>query len=444
MQYLKDSGQEDNTIVIFLSDNGASPEGDVEGQANSLAYFHYHKTTTSENLKHFDDLGGPETHPHYPWGWAQASNTPFKHTKRTTHGGGVATPFIIRWPKGITAKGEIRGQYHHVNDLAPTLLEILQIAAPSQYKGQPVKPMEGVSFAYSLNDAKAPTTKTEQYYELEANRGFVDNSNGESWKIAAYRSVSMKESQQYDETRFELFNLNEDFSEAHDLSEKYPEKTKALEEQWWAAAKQYQVLPLVDTGLLERALYSKFVNLPPPDQRRFAQEGGSVPHNLAPILPGKSWTISTTIERSNTQQAGVLVAQGDRFSGYAIYIQDNKLVYERNTGFDVIRLESSQALPAGKTRVEVRYDKVSTGLAVAKGLFSEGIDFNRLSVLEGHVSLWIDGKKAGEAKVQQPFMVAWEGFDVGRDTGSPVSPRYTDQSPFAFQGKMSDVDVELL
>jgi len=437
LAYLDESGQRDNTIVIFLSDNGASPEGDVEGQSNSLAYFHYHKTTNEENLRHFDDLGGPSTHPHYPWGWVQASNTPSKHTKRTTHGGGTRTPFIISWPKGISAKGEIRGQFHHINDLAPTLLEIINAKAPTTYAGNAVKPMEGTSFAYTLKDGKAPSHKTEQYYELEANRAYVKDG----WKIAAYRKVSMKDSQKFDETKWELFNLNEDFSEAHNLAEQYPEKVKELEALWWKAAKQHNVLPLVDTGLLERALYSKFVQLPPPEHRRIPVGGKTIPHNLAPILPGKSWTLSAQIERENVQQGGVIVAQGDRFSGYSIYIQDNKLVYERNTGVDVVRLVSTQTLPVGKTEIEVRYDKVSTGMAVAKGLFSEGMDFNRLSVLKGTASLWINGKKSGEVAIEQPFMIAWEGLDVGRDSGSPVSSHY--QAPFAFEGKLSHVDFYL-
>lgn len=441
MTYLDESGQRDNTIIIFLSDNGASPEGDQEGQANSLAYYHYHKTTNAENLSKFDELGGPATHPHYPWGWVQASNTPFKHTKRTTHGGGVRTPFIISWPKGITAKGEIRGQFHHVNDLAPTLLEIIKAKVPTSYAGNAVKPMEGTSFAYTLNDSKVPSRKTEQYYELEANRAFTENKNGEAWKIAAYRQVSMKDSQKFDETTWELFNLNDDFSEAHNLADKYPDKVSELEKKWWDAANKHQVLPMVDTGLLERALYSKFVKLPQPEHMSIPTGGASVPHNLAPILPGKSWTLSAEISRDNEKQSGVIVAQGDYFSGYSVYIKDNKLVYERNVGFDVIRLVSTQALPVGKVAIEVRYDKVSTGLAVAKGLFSEGLEFNRLSVLKGTASLWINGKKSGEIAIEQPFMIAWEGLDVGRDTGSAVSPNY--QTPFAFEGFLTRVDFDL-
>lgn len=427
--YLKESGQLDNTIIVFLSDNGASPEGDVEGQANSLAFYHYHKTTTAENLQHIDEIGGPTTHPHYPLGWVQASNTPFPYFKRTVFGGGVNAPLIISWPKGIAARGEIRQQFSHVTDLAPTLLEMLNIQQPLEYRNHPVKPMEGVSLAQTLSDPQAPAKRTEQYYELEANRAYV----ADGWKIAAYREGS----QAYDEPAWQLFNLQDDPAEAHNLAEQFPDKVEELEKKWWAAADKYQVLPLVDAGLLERALYSKMIKIPQPDHMAFPTGGGTVPHNLAPLLPGKSYTITAQIERSNEQQNGVIAAQGDRFSGYSLYLQDNHLVYERNTGVDVIRIISQDTVPVGVSTVQFRYDKVSTGLAVAKGLFSEGIGFNRLSVLKGTGTLLIDGKESGSAVIEQPFMVGWEGFDIGRDTGSPVSQHY--QTPFAFNGKMATV-----
>ncbi|HSC75691.1 MAG TPA: sulfatase-like hydrolase/transferase, partial [Pseudomonadales bacterium] len=431
--YLKQTGQLDNTIIVFMSDNGASPEGDVEGQKNSLAFYHYHKTTTAENLQQFDELGGPTTHPHYPWGWAQASNTPFKHTKRTVHGGGVNVPLIISWPKGIAARGEIRQQFHHVDDIAPTLLEMLHITPPTQYKGNAVKPIEGISLAYTLADAQAPSKKHEQYYEMEANRGYI----ADGWKIATRREGR----QAYDEPQWELFNLNTDMSESKNVAAEFPDKVKELEKKWWAAADQYQVLPLIDEGLLERALYSKFILIPPPDHMKFPVGGGAVPHNLAPMLPGKSYTITAAIQRDNEQQNGVIAAQGDQFSGYSLYVQDNHLVYERNIGSDVIRIVSEDTVPVGSSTVQFRYDKVSTGLAVAKGLFSEGMGFNRLSVLKGTGTLLIDNKETGSATIEQPFMVGWEGLDIGRDTGSPVSPHY--QAPFNFAGKLSHVIYDM-
>ncbi|HNE25795.1 MAG TPA: arylsulfatase [Pseudomonadales bacterium] len=431
--YLKKTNQLDNTIFIFMSDNGASPEGDAEGQWNSLAYFHYNKTTTTENLPHFDDIGSSNTHPHYPLGWAQASNTPFKYNKRNVHGGGVNVPFIISWPKGIAAHDEIRPQFHHVDDVAPTILDMLHIQPPTQYRGHDIKAMEGTSFAYTFTQPQEPSHKKEQYYELEANRGYI----ADGWKIATYREGS----QTFDEPKWELFDLNNDFSESKNLATEYPKKVKELEKKWWEAAKRYNALPLVDVGLLERALYSKFILLPQPDHMVFPVGGGTVPHNLAPILPGKSYTITANIHRDNDQQNGVIAAQGDRFSGYSLYLKDNHLVYERNTGIVVIRLVSNDPVPVGNSTIQLRYDKVSTGLAVVKGLFSEGIGFNRLSVLKGTGTLLINGKESGSVVINQPFMIGWEGLDIGRDTGAPVSPQY--ESPYPFAGQMSDVVYDM-
>jgi hypothetical protein len=166
-----------------------------------------------------------------------------------------------------------------------------------------------------------------------------------------------------------------------------------------------------------------------------------VPHNLAPILPGKSYTLTATIRRDSERQQGVLAAQGDRFSGYVLYIQDNHLVYERNTGVDVVRIVSDETVPVGEVKVQFRFDKVSTGLAVAKGLLSEGTGFNRLSVLKGTGTLLINGKPSGSQIIEQPFMVAWEGLDIARDTGSPVSPDY--EAPFAFTGQLDSVTYDM-
>jgi len=435
LDYLESIGELDNTIVIFLSDNGASPEGDVEGQSNELAFFHYHKTTTAENLKYYDVIGSAETYPHYPWGWAQASNTPFQQYKRYVHGGGLRAPLIISWLNGIKAHGQIRSQYHHVDDLMPTLLELLHIPAPSGDQGRTVKPMEGISLAYTLDQPNVPSQKTEQYYELEGNRGYYQDG----WKLVSKREPN----QPFEEAPWELYNLNEDFSEAHDLAAAQPEKVKELEAKWWEAAKRYQVLPIIDVGLLERSAYAKFILLPGPSHVELRPGGGTVPHNRAPLLAGKSYTITASVERTGEDQQGVLVAQGDHYAGYTFFVKDNYLYYERNTGADVIRIKSSEALPVGPLQLQFRFDKVSTGLAVAKGLMREGVGFNRLSVLEGTGSLWVNGKKVGEAVIKMPFLVAWEGLDVGEDRQSPVSPLYAGQSPFAFDGHLSKVVYEI-
>jgi arylsulfatase len=196
------------------------------------------------------------------------------------------------------------------------------------------------------------------------------------------------------------------------------------------------VLPLIDLGLLERPQYSKFVVLPPEKHVEIVRDAATVPQYLAPVLPGTSYTLTADVERANTQQEGVLVAQGDQFSGYAFYIKNNHLVWERNTGADIVRVESPDALPEGRAKLQFRFEKVSTGVAVVKGLLGEGMNFDRLQVLKGKGSLWVNDRKVAEVAIDQPFFVAWEGLDVGRDTGSPVSREYADKAPFEFQGKI--------
>lgn len=433
VEHLEAMGELDNTIIIFVSDNGASPEGDREGQANGLAYFHYHNTTTADNLAHFDDLGNANTHPHYPLGWAQASNTPFKHTKRTSHGGGIHVPLIISWPAGIKVQGEIRHQFHHVNDIVPTLLDWTNIQAPDTFRGQAVKPIEGISMDYAVRDANQPTQKTAQYYELEANRALIEWP----WKIVSYRPLSAT----YDQTHWELYNLADDASETNNLAAVAPERVADMEKQWWHAAEKYDVLPLIDTGLIERALYSKLIKQARTGELRYPAGAATVPHSLAPLLPGKSFRLSATITRDDIAQAGVIAAQGDQFSGYSIFIQNNQLHYYVNTGGYQLHLTHETPLPLGEITVGVRFVKDSTAWTVAKSLLSEGLDFNRLKVLQGELHLEVNGASIASSRLTQPMLATWEGFDVGRDTGSAVAPLY--QAPFNFTGKLAEVIVHI-
>lgn len=435
VDYLEEIGELDNTIIIFLSDNGASSEGDVEGQTNGLAYFHYHKTTTAENLPLLDLIGSPETHPHYPLGWAQASNTPFAYTKRTTHGGGIHSPLIISWPQGLAARGELRHQFHHINDIAPTLLEWLGITPPDHYQGRAIKPMEGTSMLYALRDPAAATQKAAQYYELEANRAIIDWP----WKLVSYRPLD----QHFDDTSWRLYNLEQDPSETLDLSQQHSKLTKQLEKHWWKLARQYDVLPLIDTGLLERALYSKLIRQAPQGELRYPAGAASVPHSLAPLLPGKSFRLSAEITRDSSEQAGVIAAQGDAFSGYSLFIQNNRLHYYVNTGSKTLSLSADSELPEGNVRIGLRFDKDSTVWTVAKKLLSEGINFNRLSVLRGDLYLEVNGQTVAQGRLEQPMLAAWEGFDVGRDSGSSVAPAYRELAPFAFQGKLDEVVIHI-
>jgi len=430
--YLAATGELDNTIFVFLSDNGASREVGVEGASNALAFFHNHPQTTAENLRDYERIGEADTHPHYPHGWMQASNTPFAHGKRTSWEGGVQVPFIVSWPAGIPARGEIRTQFHHVTDVAPTLLELLGLPQPQVVGGRAVRPMQGVSLAYSLRDAAAPGRRQGQYYEVEAQRAYVAGD----WKIVGYRD----EKERYDARPWQLFNLAEDFAETRDLSAAHPDKVRELDALWWQAARENDVLPLVDVPLLERAFRTR----PDPQAGRseFRLEPGitPIPVGSAPVLAGKSYTISAALRGRRAGDEGVLIANGDNHSGYTLYVQDDRLVYELNVGFERKRLVSSLPLPTGDVTVAFRFDKVSTPLAVASSLLGRG-EIDPWQTLAGTGTLLIDGKPAGDIAIDTPLTAVWEGLEVGRDGLSPVSPHYV--SPFAYNGHLSEVIIRL-
>lgn len=429
--YLATLGELDNTIFIFMSDNGASREVGVEGSGNVLAYFHNRPLTTEENLAYFDRIGEADTHPHYPHGWMQASNTPFAHAKRTSWAGGVRVPMMISWPAGIKARGEIRHQFHHVNDIAPTLLELLRIEPPAVVGGRQVKPMEGTSLAYSFDHAAEPTHKTGQYYEVEAQRAYTRGD----WKLVGFR----EENETYDARPWQLFNLRDDPAETTDLAARHPDKVAELEALWWADAERYDVLPLVDLPLLERAFKAREM---PAALDHYRIEPGVSPILVgnAPVLAGRSYTIHTELVQRRSGDEGVLLAMGDSHSGYTLYIQDNHLVYEVNVGHTRTVLRSSRALPEGDLTVAFRFDKDNTALALASGLLrSGGID--PWKTLAGKGSLLINGEPAGEVRIEIPMTAVWEGLEAGRDSLSPVSQHYT--APYAYTGKLSAVHIDM-
>jgi arylsulfatase len=261
----------------------------------------------------------------------QASNTPFIHSKRTSHGGGVRAPLIISWPRGIRQHG-IRHQFHHVTDIAPTLMEILGIALPGEYEGRVIKPMEGTSMVYSFDDPDAEARKTEQYYEIEGRRAYYDSG----WKIISYREPE----QEFDEAPWELYNLAEDFSESNDLAAEYPEKVEAIEKKWWEAARAYHVLPIIDVPLLERPMYTRHWLERGPGHFEYRPGMSTIQRFRGPILPNHSFTITATIDRADESREGVLAALGDLYSGYTFYIKDNRLHFELNVAYEVKKLVS--------------------------------------------------------------------------------------------------------
>ena len=238
VQYLDDSGQLDNTILILLADNGASQEGGPQGVSDTARYGHPHLDDVDEVQTRLHDIGGPRSSPNYPWGWAQAGNTPLKWYKQNTHGGGVRVPMIVHWPERVADRGAFRRQFHHVSDVVPTVLELLGAEAPTQYRGLEQMPVTGTSFAYALEHGDAPPQKSAQYFEMLGHRGIY----ADGWKAVTHHDKNHS----YDDEEWELYHLAEDFSESSDLAQEHPQRLRELVDQWWVEAGRNGVLPLDD------------------------------------------------------------------------------------------------------------------------------------------------------------------------------------------------------
>ncbi|MBA4811161.1 MAG: arylsulfatase, partial [Acidimicrobiales bacterium] len=312
---LSDAGQLDNTIFILLSDNGASQEGGPFGVMHEMKFFNGILETPEEAIKNIDDIGGPHSHTNYPWGWAQAGNTPFKWYKQNTHEGGVHVPMIIHWPKGIEEKnqGSLRKQFANVSDIAPTLFEILNIQAPKTYKGIPQIPITGHSFAHLLADPNGISNNTVQYFENMGSRALIAGE----WKAVCRHQHGAD----YDTERWELYKLTDDWSECNDLAEAEPKKLIELQNLWWQEAEKHGVLPLDDRGF--ELFGARFRDLSPhPTSRRYVYRPpmSPIPAQASAAIGGRSFDLTATVTREKNDE-GVLFSTGTENSGISIFIQ---------------------------------------------------------------------------------------------------------------------------
>ncbi|MBI4768567.1 MAG: arylsulfatase, partial [Deltaproteobacteria bacterium] len=418
LEFLEEIDQMENTLIVLISDNGASQEGVWHGSLNEGRFFNGLPESLEECLAGFDKLGGPLAYNHYPRGWAMAGNTPLKRYKQNTHGGGTRDPLIVHWPRGIEARGEIRPQYHHVVDIVPMVLEALGIDAPESLNGIDQKPMEGQSMFYSIRNPQAPTRKEVQYYEMLGHRGLWHKG----WKAVTYHS--MRKAGNFDNEKWELYHLDEDFSECNDLAETEPQKLRELIEMWWAEAGKYQVLPL-DDRRSERFTIQKTQF----DQGRtfftFFPGTSMIPGGAVPNTQNRSYTIIAAVDIPEKGAEGVLLALGGRFGGYALYIQNNRLVYDYNfLGISHYRVASTIEVPKGKSRLRFKFIKTGEH--------------------QGQGTLFINEEKVGEGRIERtaPVRHAFaEGMEIGRDSLTPVSESY--QCPFAFTGTLKQVVIRL-
>jgi arylsulfatase A-like enzyme len=418
LDFLEETRQMENTLIILISDNGASQEGYWHGSLNENRFFNALPESLEECLAGIDKLGGPLTFNHYPRGWAMAGNTPLKRYKQNTHGGGIRDPLIIHWPKGIKAGGDIRTQYHHVIDIVPSVLDVLGIEAPEALNGIDQKPIEGVSMVYSFEDPRASTRKEVQYFEMFGHRGIWHKG----WKAVTYHSP--RAAGNFDDDHWELYNINEDFSECNNLAEADPQKLRELIDIWWAEAGKYQVLPLDDrTGL---RFYEQKPRL---DQGRtsfdFFPGTSMIPEGIAPNTRNCSHTITAEVDIPGKGAEGVLLARGGRFGGYTLYVQNHRLVYDYNF-------------------LGISHYVVTSAIEVPKGPASLKFVFEKTGEHQGKGTLFIKGEKVGEGTIERTAPVRHslsEGFEIGRDSSTPVSEAY--RCPFAFTGTLKKVKVEI-
>jgi len=406
----------DDTLLMVLSDNGASQEGGPFGVLHEMKYFNLILETPEEAVRRLDDIGGPHSHANYPWGWAQAGNTPFKWYKQNTHEGGVHVPLVVHWPSGTdpAEAGSTRDQFHHVNDLAPTVYEAVGVTAPSVYRGIEQLPVTGTSMRYALADADAPTRKTVQYYEMMGHRAIVVDG----WKAVTRHSPGVA----FDDDTWELYHLAEDRSECADLAESEPERLAALVARWWVEAEAHGVLPLDDRTIeLFAARFAE--GSVHPEGRRYTYRPplSPLPAQAGPAIGGRSFDVDATIERTDGQD-GVLFALGTENSGLSLFVQDGRLVFDYNCFGDHHVATSSRAVPTGRSVVGVRFRRTGG---------------------EGVATLAVGGEPCGEVAIPLVMrVISSVGASVGLDHGSAVSDRY--RAPFPFAGLLERLDVQLV
>ncbi|BCS35012.1 arylsulfatase [Luteitalea sp. TBR-22] len=424
-------GETDNTLVVYIvGDNGASPEGGLGGVVNEMAFFNAVPETLGEQLKMIDQLGGPNTYAHYAAGWAIAGNTPFQYGKQVASTfGGNQNPMVIKWPKRITDKGGVRSQFHHVIDIAPTILEAAGLPQPTRVNGIAQRPMEGTSLLYTFADAKAPSTHTTQYFEIGGNRGIYHDG----WFAGTVHRAPWEQKPRAPlaDDKWELYRVTEDFSASRDLAASNPARLKELQALFLTEAAKYQVLPIDDRSV-ER--------MDPAVAGRPDLMGGRTSLTLYPgavamaenafiNVKNRSHSITATIDVAGGKGDGVILAQGGRFSGWSLYVKDGRPMYAYNwLGREIYRVAGTERLPAGPATI--RYDFAYDGGGRGKG---------------GTGTLTVNGKKVGEGRIEKTIPNTFspdEGATVGVDDETVVTDDY---KPITnrFTGTLRKIVVEV-
>lgn len=441
LDFLEEQGELENTLVMVISDNGASSEGGPTGTTNEAQFFNNAQEPLEESLKAIDEIGGPNHFNHYPWGWTFAGNTPFRRWKRETYRGGISDPFIVCWPKGMEAKGEVRTQYAHAIDMVPTVLDALGLKPPATVRGVTQTPFHGVSIAHTFDDPEAESKRTTQYFEMLGHRSIYKDGwravcpwPGPSFTEAGVgfgEAISAEKLVELDATGWELYHVAEDFAENHNVAEQHRDKLVELIGTWYVEAGKYDVLPIDGSGLA-RMVSEKPLVAPPRDHYVYRADTQSIPYFAGPRVLNRPHSITAKVEIPEGGAEGVLLCQGTAAGGYSLYIKDEKLHWMHNyVGRGLYGVQSENGITPGKH--ELRFEFEPTGepdLQAGKGA-------------PGTAQLYVDGElvAAAEVPVTTPFLINPGPTTCGANPGSPVTPEYP--SPFAFTGTIDHVTVDV-
>lgn len=416
-------GELDNTLIFVTADNGASGEGGLAGTFNETYVLNGLQTDLDANLRHYADWGRENTYPHYHAGWAMAGNTPFRYFKQSEHRGGQHDALVVHWPKGIKGKGEVRSQYHHIADIAPTILEAADVSVPETYHGVKQQPMDGTSMLYAFNNAKAPNQKKRQYYEMFGNRAiWVDG-----WKAVTLHAKRMpwelNVTLPFEQDEWELYNVKEDFSESTNLAQKHPEKLEELKKIFDEEAWKYNVYPLYDDMIQRLAKQQDRLFGDQKEFVYFAPGAIRIAEKSSAPVKDRSHNIVTKINLKGDEE-GVIVAVGGMTGGFSMFIKGGRLFYDYNYLDGVHYTLMSEELPEGSTELK--------------------FNFIRTEMFGGIGELFVNGKKVDEVEMPKMHISTYslaETFDVGRDTGTQVTKLYN--GPFPFKGDLDRVVITL-
>ncbi|OHU77509.1 arylsulfatase [Mycobacteroides chelonae] len=419
LDYLEESGQLDNTIIVVISDNGASGEGGPNGSVNEVKFFNGYIDTVEESLRFYENLGGTDTYNHYPIGWAMAFNTPYKLYKRyASHEGGIADTAIISWPKGITAHGEVRDTYVNVSDITPTIYDLLGITPPETVKGIAQKPLDGISFTAALKDPTADTGKDTQFYTMLGTRGVWHKG----WYANTVHAATPSGWSHFDKDRWELFHIESDRSQCHDLADAHPEKLEELKQLWFDEAAKYNGLPLADLNILETLTRWRPYLVGERKSFTYYPNTAELGIGAAVDIRGQSFSILAEVTTDSGAE-GVIFKQGGAHGGHVLFIQDGKLHYIYNfMGEKEQKVSSADAVPLGAHVLGARFAKTGTVAGSHTPL--------------GDVTLFIDEQAVGSLSAVEihpgTFGLAGASLSIGRNSGSAVSSEY--KAPYAFTG----------